>query len=355
MAGRSQENHASHQVATIHPHHGWGCRSAGGRRSSRPRGRAHRRALQRCRRDPGCPGPRRPTRGSSRSATPRRSRPRTNWPPPLPWRSPIRTSGILTGRITDASTGDQLWARGADVPMQPASVTKVLTTAAALLGLDRDARLTTTVTASDRRPGLVVLKGGGDATLSAAPAGQDTWYQDAARISDLADQVSRSGTKVTAVAGRRQRVQRPDDGTGLGPPRHRRRRHRTDGSGDARRRPHPAGQRPVATVHDTRARCRSRAGRRAAYRPCPRQGAALGVRRRGDRVGAVAATDRAITRDDEQLRQRDGGVDRPGSRCRTREAAKFRRIRPCGYGRVELRQDRHGRLVPGGLQRVVHR
>ena len=107
--------------------------------------------------------------------------------------------GNLTGRITDAATGAQLWARGADVPMQPASVTKVLTTAAALLGLDRDARLTTTVMASDRRPGLVVLKGGGDATLSAAPAGQETWYKDAARISDLADQVRRSGTTVTAV------------------------------------------------------------------------------------------------------------------------------------------------------------
>ena len=107
--------------------------------------------------------------------------------------------GNLTGRITDAATGAQLWARGADVPMQPASVTKVLTTAAALLGLDRDARLTTAVVASDRRPGLVVLKGGGDATLSAAPAGQETWYKDAARISDLADQVRRSGTTVTAV------------------------------------------------------------------------------------------------------------------------------------------------------------
>ncbi len=107
--------------------------------------------------------------------------------------------GAFTGRITDAATGEQLWAQGADVPMQPASVTKVLTTAAALHGLDRDARLTTTVLASDRRPGVVVLKGGGDPTLSAAPRGQDTWYHDAARISDLADQVLRSGTKVTAV------------------------------------------------------------------------------------------------------------------------------------------------------------
>ena len=107
--------------------------------------------------------------------------------------------GDLTGRITDAETGTQLWAQGADVPMQPASVTKVLTTAAALLGLDRDARLTTKVMASDRPPGLVVLEGGGDPTLSAAPPGQETWYRDAARISDLADQVRRSGTKVTAV------------------------------------------------------------------------------------------------------------------------------------------------------------
>ena len=83
--------------------------------------------------------------------------------------------------------------------MQPASVTKVLTTAAALLALDRDARLTTKVMAADRQPGLVVLEGGGDPTLSAAPAGQATWYRDAARISDLADQVRRSGTRVTAV------------------------------------------------------------------------------------------------------------------------------------------------------------
>ncbi|MDT5182489.1 MAG: hypothetical protein QOI29_647, partial [Mycobacterium sp.] len=104
----------------------------------------------------------------------------------------------LTGRVTDAMTGAQLWAQGADVPMQPASTNKVLTTAAALLALDRDARLTTRVMASGQ-PGVVVLKGGGDPTLSAAPAGQDTWYKGAARISDLADQVRRSGTNVTVV------------------------------------------------------------------------------------------------------------------------------------------------------------
>jgi serine-type D-Ala-D-Ala carboxypeptidase/endopeptidase (penicillin-binding protein 4) len=106
--------------------------------------------------------------------------------------------GALTGRVTDAMTGTQLWAQGADVPMQPASTNKVLTTAAALLALDRDARLTTRVMAIGQ-PGVVVLKGGGDPTLSAAPAGQDTWYKGAARISDLADQVRHSGTNVTTV------------------------------------------------------------------------------------------------------------------------------------------------------------
>ncbi|HTI74852.1 MAG TPA: D-alanyl-D-alanine carboxypeptidase/D-alanyl-D-alanine-endopeptidase [Mycobacterium sp.] len=106
--------------------------------------------------------------------------------------------GMMTGRITDALTGAQLWAQGADVPMQPASVNKTLTTAAALLALDRDARLTTRVVASGQ-PGVVVLKGGGDPTLSAAPPGQDTWYKGAARISDLADQVRRSGVDVTTV------------------------------------------------------------------------------------------------------------------------------------------------------------
>ncbi len=106
--------------------------------------------------------------------------------------------GALTGRITDAITGAQLWSQGADVPMQPASTNKVLTAAAALLTLDRDARLTTRVMTTGQ-PGVVVLKGGGDPTLSAAPKGQATWYRDAARISDLAEQVRRSGTKATTV------------------------------------------------------------------------------------------------------------------------------------------------------------
>ncbi|TGD83943.1 D-alanyl-D-alanine carboxypeptidase/D-alanyl-D-alanine-endopeptidase [Mycolicibacterium sp. CH28] len=109
--------------------------------------------------------------------------------------------GNITGRVTDAATGEQLWEHRADVPLLPASTNKVLTTGAALLTLDRDERVTTTVVAADqtRQPGVVVLVGGGDPILSAAPAGQDTWYRGAARISDLADQVRQSGITVTAV------------------------------------------------------------------------------------------------------------------------------------------------------------
>lgn len=106
--------------------------------------------------------------------------------------------GKFTGRITDALTGAQLWAQGADIPMQPASTNKTLTAAAALLALDRDAKLTTRVFSS-AKPGVVVLKGGGDQTLSAAKPGQATWYRNAARISDLAEQVERSGIDATAV------------------------------------------------------------------------------------------------------------------------------------------------------------
>jgi D-alanyl-D-alanine carboxypeptidase/D-alanyl-D-alanine-endopeptidase (penicillin-binding protein 4) len=107
--------------------------------------------------------------------------------------------GAFTGRVTDAMTGAQLWAQGAGIPMQPASVNKVLTTAAALLTLDRDARLTTTVLTDPDTPGLIILKGGGDPTLSAAAPATPTWYRDAARISDLVDQVKREGLAVTAI------------------------------------------------------------------------------------------------------------------------------------------------------------
>ena len=118
-------------------------------------------------------------------------------------------------------TGEQLWAQGADIPMQPASTNKVLTTAAALLALDRDARLTTRVIASGRA-GVVVLKGGGDPTLSAVPADQDTWYR-AQRGSLTWPTRCAAAAPCQDGAGRRQRIQRTGHGAGLGSGRHRRR------------------------------------------------------------------------------------------------------------------------------------
>lgn len=106
--------------------------------------------------------------------------------------------GKLGARVTDALTGEELWQQFDDVLLQPASTNKTLTSAAALLALDRDARVTTRVVAVDE-PGTVVLVGGGDPTLSGAAPGQDTWYHHAPRLSDLADQVRRSGVTPTAV------------------------------------------------------------------------------------------------------------------------------------------------------------
>ncbi len=106
--------------------------------------------------------------------------------------------GALGGRVTDALTGGQLWEQGSAVPMQPASTNKLLTASAALLTLNPDARVTTTVLAADQ-PGVLVLVGAGDPTLSSSPPGQDAEYHGAGRISDLADQVRRSAVTATSI------------------------------------------------------------------------------------------------------------------------------------------------------------
>lgn len=108
--------------------------------------------------------------------------------------------GRLGGRISDAITGKELWQVADDLPLVPASTNKVLTAAAALLTLDRQARISTRVVAGSPYPqGPIVLVGAGDPVLSAAPPGVDTWYRGAARISDLVEQVRRSGVTPTAV------------------------------------------------------------------------------------------------------------------------------------------------------------
>jgi D-alanyl-D-alanine carboxypeptidase/D-alanyl-D-alanine-endopeptidase (penicillin-binding protein 4) len=96
--------------------------------------------------------------------------------------------GTLSGQVLDPATGAVLWQHDPQTALVPGSTAKLLTTSAALLTLDHQARLRTTVLAGDE-PGTVVLRGGGDPTLSAAGPGRPTGYPGAARLDDLVSQV----------------------------------------------------------------------------------------------------------------------------------------------------------------------
>ena len=96
--------------------------------------------------------------------------------------------GTLSGQVVDPTTGEVLWQRDPAAALVPGSTAKLLTCAAALLALDHQARLHTTVLAGSE-PGTVVLVGGGDPTLSATESGTVTVYPGAARLDDLVDQV----------------------------------------------------------------------------------------------------------------------------------------------------------------------
>ncbi len=96
--------------------------------------------------------------------------------------------GTLSGQVVDPATGAVLWQQSPATALVPGSTAKLLTCAAALLALDHQARLHTTVLAGSE-PGTVVLVGGGDPTLSAAKPGTVTVYPEAARLDDLVDQV----------------------------------------------------------------------------------------------------------------------------------------------------------------------
>lgn len=96
--------------------------------------------------------------------------------------------GTLTGSVVDAASGAVLWERQADRELTPASTTKLLTAAAALLRLDHGTRLTTTVVQGDE-PGTVILVAGGDVTLSSLPEGKESIYPGAAHLDTLVEQV----------------------------------------------------------------------------------------------------------------------------------------------------------------------
>ncbi|MGH3911655.1 MAG: D-alanyl-D-alanine carboxypeptidase/D-alanyl-D-alanine endopeptidase [Pseudonocardiaceae bacterium] len=107
--------------------------------------------------------------------------------------------GRLSGQVVDPSTATVLWQTDPATPLVPGSTAKLLTASAALLTLDHQATLRTTVLAG-AEPGTVVLVGGGDPTLSTAAAGAPSGYPDAARLDDLVAQIR------AAASGPVQRV-----------------------------------------------------------------------------------------------------------------------------------------------------
>jgi D-alanyl-D-alanine carboxypeptidase/D-alanyl-D-alanine-endopeptidase (penicillin-binding protein 4) len=96
--------------------------------------------------------------------------------------------GALSGQVVDPATGAVLWQRNPTSALVPGSTAKLLTASAALLALDHQQRFHTTVLVGTN-PGTVVLRGGGDPTLSGAAQGTETGYPGAARLDDLVSQI----------------------------------------------------------------------------------------------------------------------------------------------------------------------
>jgi serine-type D-Ala-D-Ala carboxypeptidase/endopeptidase (penicillin-binding protein 4) len=107
--------------------------------------------------------------------------------------------GQLTGSVADPVSGTVLWDHGSSTPVTPASTTKVLTSAAALLSLDHNLRLSTKIV-QGADPGTVILVGGGDTTLTNLPLGTESpLYPGAAHVDDLVAQVKKAAPGVKKV------------------------------------------------------------------------------------------------------------------------------------------------------------
>ncbi|GHG81972.1 D-alanyl-D-alanine carboxypeptidase/D-alanyl-D-alanine endopeptidase [Streptomyces griseocarneus] len=102
--------------------------------------------------------------------------------------------------VVDAATGEQLYGSRERTAYTPASTVKLATAAAALAALGPDHRIETTVVAGGDG---IVLVGGGDPTLTAAPPGKGGGPRFAS-LADLADATARSlkarGTTRTRLA-----------------------------------------------------------------------------------------------------------------------------------------------------------
>ncbi|ROQ36709.1 D-alanyl-D-alanine carboxypeptidase/D-alanyl-D-alanine-endopeptidase (penicillin-binding protein 4) [Frondihabitans sp. PhB188] len=127
-------------------------------------------------------------------------------PSPVPSAVPLRTCtvagaasdarlGTFEGTVLDAKSGATLFDRSGSTPARTGSVMKTLTTAVALADLGADYRFTTKVVGSTTGTGIALV-GGGDATLSATPAGSESIYPGAPKLSTLAAEVkAKLGTK----------------------------------------------------------------------------------------------------------------------------------------------------------------
>ncbi|GAA1200150.1 D-alanyl-D-alanine carboxypeptidase/D-alanyl-D-alanine endopeptidase [Prauserella alba] len=102
--------------------------------------------------------------------------------------------GTLSGTVIDATSGETLWSQGENRAVTPASATKILTAAAALLELGPDMRFSTKAygmapAGTGSEYNAVVVKAGGDVTLSSLPEGEESLYRGAAHLNDLAKQI----------------------------------------------------------------------------------------------------------------------------------------------------------------------
>ena len=88
--------------------------------------------------------------------------------------------GTLHGQVTDTVTGQTVWELSAGAPLQPASATKILTGAAAILELGQDDVLTTEVARGADDPDTVIIRAAGDVWLTSA------------QLDDLAEQVGQA-------------------------------------------------------------------------------------------------------------------------------------------------------------------
>ena len=117
------------------------------------------------------------------------------------------------GGIVTNSLGKTYWDKSADRLLAPASVTKLLTAYSALHVLDRNARQKTTVSLAI--DGSLVLHGTGDVTISRRKNGR-TFYRNAPRLNDLANQVKRKLDRVPPALRPKRLI--IDNGSTVAPP-----------------------------------------------------------------------------------------------------------------------------------------